>query len=85
MRSLKRVFEKIKREHPFWSDYICFSMSISRRGFSKKIISRYFNKLVDKGDYSGQEKKDVLNWLFLLSQRTKTGLRKANFRGKLAF
>ncbi len=85
MRSLKRVFENIKRENPNWSDYTCFSYAISGKGFSKKIISRYFNKLVDKGDYSRREKKEILECLFRLSQRIKTGLRKADSEGKLAF
>ncbi len=64
MRSLKRVFEKLKRENPNWSDYTCFSHAISGKGFSKKIVSRYFNKLVDKGDYLKGEKKEVLERLF---------------------
>jgi hypothetical protein len=72
MRSLKRVFEKIKRENPYWSDYTCFSQAIFRRGFSKKTISRYFNKLVDKGDYSRKDKKGVLEWLLSFSQGTKS-------------
>ncbi len=83
MRSLKRVFEKLKRENPNWSDYTCFSHAISGKGFSKKIISRYFNKLVDKGDYSREDKKEVLERLFWLSQRIKIGLRRADSEGKL--
>ncbi len=70
MRSLKRVFEKMKRENPNWSDYICFSYAILGKTFSKRIVSRYFNKLVDKGDYLKEEKKEVLERLFWLSQRT---------------
>ncbi len=70
MRSLKRVFEKIKREHPYWSDYICFSRAISRKGFSKKTISRHFNRLVDKDDYQKGEKNEILEWLFRFSQET---------------
>ncbi len=71
MRSLKRVFEKIKRENPNWSDYTCFSKAVSGKRFSKEIISRYFNKLVDKSDYSRRDKKGILEWLFSLSQESK--------------
>ncbi len=71
MKSLKRVFEKLKKKNPYWSDYTCFSRAISGKGFSKRTISHHFNKLVDKGDYSGQEKKDILEWLFLLSKEQK--------------
>ncbi len=85
MKSLKRVFEKLKRRNPYWSGYTCFALAISGKGFSKKTISHHFNKLVDKSDYSGQEKKEVLEGLFRLSQRIKIGLRKADSEGKLAF
>ncbi len=71
MRSLKRVFEKIKRENPYWSDYTCFSRAISGKDFSKKTISRYFNKLVDNRDYPKREKKEILEWLFSLGKRKK--------------
>ncbi len=84
MRSLKRVFEKLKRDNPNWSDYTCFSHALSGKGFSKKTISRYFNKLVDNNDYSKREKKEILEWLFSLSKGQKIGLRKANPEGKLA-
>ncbi len=50
MRSIKWIFEKIKRENPNWSDYTCFSRAVSGKVFSKKMISQHFNKLVDSGD-----------------------------------
>lgn len=81
MRSLKRVFEKLKRENPNWSDYICFSHTISGKGFSKKVVSGYFNKLVDKDDYSRGERKEVLERLFWLSQRTEKRLEEGRFQG----
>ncbi len=71
MKSIKRVFEKIKIEHPYWSDYTCFSKTISGKRFSRETISRYFNKLVEKDDYSKRDKKDTLEWLFSLSQGSK--------------
>ncbi len=83
MRSLKRVFEKIKRENPYLSDYTCFSQAISGKDFSKKTVSRHFKKLVDNSDYPKKEKKAILEWLFSLSKRQKIGLRKANSEGKL--
>ncbi len=85
MRSLKRVFENIKRKNPYWSDYVCFSQAVFGKCFSKKTICRHFNKLVDSDDYSRKEKKAVLEWLISISQVTKTSLRKAGFKGKRAF
>jgi hypothetical protein len=71
MRSLKRVFEKIRKDNPSWSDYVCFSRAISGKGFSKKTISCHFSKLVDADDYSRKDKKEILDWLFHLSQDQK--------------
>ncbi|KCZ71301.1 hypothetical protein ANME2D_02503 [Candidatus Methanoperedens nitroreducens] len=71
MRSIKRAFEKIKRENPNWSDYTCFFRAVSGRDFSKKMIAWHFSKLVDKSDYSSKDKKKILEWLFRLSQGTK--------------
>ncbi len=81
MRSLKRVFDKIKGEHPYWSDYICFSHAISRKGFSKKTISRHFNRLVDKDNYQKGEKNEILEWLFRFSQETKKQAEESRFQG----
>jgi hypothetical protein len=48
MRSLKRIFNKIRSENPFWSDYTRFAEAIHGKGFSRKTIIRSFNSLVDK-------------------------------------
>jgi hypothetical protein len=69
MRSIKRVFEKIRRSNPAWSDYICFAQAVSGRNFSKRMISRYFNKLVDEDDYAEKDKKEILKHLTHLSQK----------------
>ncbi len=81
MRSLKRTFEKIKREHPYWSDYICFSHAVFGKGFSKKTISRNFNQLVDRDDYPKGKKNEILKWLFRFSRWTKKQPEEDRFRG----
>ncbi len=81
MRSLKRIFEKIKREHPYWSDYICFFHAVIRKGFSKKTISRNFNRLVDKDDYPTEKKNEVLEWMFRFSQEVKKQSEESRFQG----
>jgi hypothetical protein len=40
MRSLKRVFNKMRGENPFWSDYNCFAEAVIGRRFSRKTITR---------------------------------------------
>jgi hypothetical protein len=68
MRSLKRIFNKIRVENPFWSDYTCFAEAVRGRKFSKKTILRNFNPLVDTEDYAGSEKKEIIGHLVGLSK-----------------
>jgi hypothetical protein len=68
MRSVKRVFNRIRSENPYWSDYICFAEAVRGRKFSRKTIIRNFNSLVDKEDYARSEKKEVIDFLVELSK-----------------
>jgi len=36
MRSLKRVFNRIRCENPYWSDYTCFAEAVRGRKFSSR-------------------------------------------------
>jgi hypothetical protein len=68
MRSLERVFNKIKQENPLWSDYICFAETVKARKFSRETIAWYFNRLVDKDEYIKKDKKTLLKQLSELAQ-----------------
>jgi hypothetical protein len=68
MKSLKRVFNKIRSENPFWSDYTCFAKAVHGRRFSRKTIIRNFNSLVDKEEYARSEKKEIIGFLVELSK-----------------
>jgi hypothetical protein len=68
MRSIKRIFSKIRSENPYWSDYICFAETVRGRKFSRKTIIRNFNSLVDKEDYARSEKKEIIDFLAELSK-----------------
>jgi len=79
MRSLERVFNKIKQENPLWSDYICFAETVRGRKFSRQTIVRYFNRLVDADDYQNKDKKSLLQQLLKLSQEEKKQLEDNQF------
>ncbi len=64
MRSIERRFKNIEAKNPYWSSYVCFFMAIEKQNFSQQMIARWFNKLVDKDDYSSKEKKAVLAHLY---------------------
>jgi len=68
MRSVKRIFKRMRDENPFWSDYICFAEAVRGRRFSRKTIIRNFNFLVDKEDYARSEKKEIIDFLVELSK-----------------
>jgi hypothetical protein len=68
MRSLKRIFDKVRERNPLWSDYICFAEAVRGKKFSRKTIVRHFNSLVDRNDYAKSEKKDILRFLAELSK-----------------
>jgi hypothetical protein len=63
MRSLKRVFNKIRTKNPYWSNYTCFAEVARGRKFFRKTIIRNFNSLVDKEEYVRSEKKEIIGLL----------------------
>jgi hypothetical protein len=68
MRSLRRIFSRIRSENPYWSDYICFAEAVRGRKFSRKTIVRNFNSLVDKEEYARSEKKEIIDFLVEFSK-----------------
>ena len=67
MRSLERVFQKIRNQNPYWSDYICFAETVKNQKFSRKAIMAHFNNLVDEDDYDKKDKKTIVRQLCDLS------------------
>ena len=72
MRSIERRFKKIAEKNPVWSSYICFAEAVKSQCFSKQTMSRWFNKLVEKDDYTRSEKRQVLYYLVNLSNPLRT-------------
>lgn len=72
MKSIKRRFDNISKKEPSWSSYTCFIESIRYKQFSKNIIHKWFNTLVDTNDYDKTDKRDILHDL----------VRESNCRGE---
>jgi len=70
MKSIERRFNNIKKDNPYWSSYICFAEVVKNQNFSKQILHRWFNKLVDKNDYFRSDKKTILSHLNILTKYT---------------
>lgn len=78
MKSLERRFNKISDKKPFWSSYIHFAEAVKEQNFSRPIIHRWFNKLVDKDDYVKNEKRAILEHLENISnclRKTEMGVK----------
>jgi hypothetical protein len=72
MKSIERRYNNITEKNPNWSSYTCFAEAIKGQSFSKQVISRWFNKLVEKDDYAKKEKRAVLGFLIDLSNPVRT-------------
>jgi len=72
MKSIERRFNKIMKSNPPWSSWTCFVVSIKGQKFNKKIINRWFNQLVDKDDYDESEKKELVQYLYKVSDSSNT-------------
>lgn len=64
MRSIERRFRRMEKENPYHSTFINFGRAIRGQGFSKKLISYWFKKLVDPDDYDKKDKKVLLRQLY---------------------
>lgn len=68
MRSVHARYKIIQRNLPStYSSYICFARAIKHQRFSYELISKWFNKLVDKEDYRQRERNDIVVYLHRLS------------------
>src|SRR3989344_6152856 len=67
MRSIERRFNKIVAGNPYWSSFICFAEAVKDQRFTKSMIARRFNQLVDKEDYERTDKREILRQLVELS------------------
>lgn len=63
MKSIKRPFDKLIEYNPCWSSYTCFTNVLDRGNYSKSTIYRWFDKLVDKGDYMSKDKASIKKYL----------------------
>lgn len=63
MRSIERRYKKFSKKFPEWSSYSRFAEAIRGQKFSKRTIHFWFNRLVEKDDYSENEKRKILREL----------------------
>ena len=67
MKSIRRSFEKVVKENPSWGSIIVFNHIVDGKNFSHDRIARMFNILVDKEEYDKSEKKEILEYVYLMN------------------
>lgn len=65
MRSIQARFNNLNEEPV--STYLAFTRAVQYQGFCRDNISRNFIRLVDKDDYSHNDKNTLINHLYMLS------------------
>jgi hypothetical protein len=73
MKSIERRFKLVEEKNPFLGSYICFAQTIHGQNFSRPVISRWFNKIVEKGGYSKSDTRRLIENLVCLSNGVRKG------------
>jgi len=62
---LKARFSRLQEEQPGNSSYIYFVRLMREQGVSnKRVLARYFDTFVDKGDFASNERGEILGSVF---------------------
>lgn len=61
---MKERFKELSDKNPNLSSAMVFVKLIWGKGYSKPVIRKWFNLLVDKEDYERIEKESLLKWLY---------------------
>lgn len=74
MKSIERRFENMTKKYRDQSSFLCFGKAIKSQRFSRDMIKRWFNKLVDKNDYNPKEKRMLFEHFELLTNSPEDNL-----------
>ena len=55
-----------QKNNPYWSSLVVFNTCITNRKVTKTDLGKAFNKLVDKEDWGGHSKDDILGHCYTL-------------------
>jgi hypothetical protein len=67
MRSIERRFEIYKQKNPNLGDFTILMRTVKGQKYSKDTMSRWFEKLVEKDDYSPSDKRHLMGELIKLT------------------
>jgi hypothetical protein len=67
MKFATSTFEGLVKSHPEWSSWTCFCETVIGRKYSKNVLEKKLSELVEKSDFEGSSKKELVEYLFELS------------------
>lgn len=67
MKSIQRRYGLFKARHPELGDFTVLMKTVKGQKYTKDTISRWFEKLVEKDDYSKEDKKHLMDNLLKLT------------------
>jgi hypothetical protein len=67
MRSIIARYNLAKEKESALSSYALFATAIAGQGFGKGVIRKNFTDLVDRDDYKGVRKEDMIQAMFELT------------------
>jgi len=68
MKSLERRFNNIAENFPIYSAFACLAQAVKGQNFSRKVVRKWFMKLVPKDDYSRDEARQLVSHLAEISK-----------------
>ena len=68
MKSLERRFNNIAEKFPVYSAFSCLAQAVKEQNFSRKVVRKWFIKLVPKDDYSRDEAWQLVSYLVEISK-----------------
>ncbi len=86
MRSVERRFAEFQKASKGHSSFVVFGRTIKGQGFTKVSLGKWFNRLVDKGDFCLSDKRRILKHIWALNMTVDTqkqGSKGSRSRGKL--
>lgn len=63
---IQNWFNELKEKKPNWSSLMIFNTCITGKKVGKMELGRAFNKLVDKEDWQGNPKDNILKFCYSL-------------------
>ncbi len=74
MRSINARYQHFREKLPEqYPSYICFARAIKYQKYKYKMVSKWFDILVDKDEYYRKDRKQIVNSLYKLSGMAEEG------------